>query len=568
MTPRERENLVIQIFKIVDQLFVHRRMKTALYGVDAAALLYHLATRAADMADADVHRAIRRIVTQIRDRHTRYSFAPGTQDYVLPFTIERAFDGSNPIYLITRSVSEWLPPGSRVVRWNGVPTEAVVRELAEDVAAGNDAARHALALVFLTRRLGTRFDPPREYEVRLDLVLPDGSTGEARVQWAPVPPLSSLQGAVARGAPWGQGVDTDLLSVRRDQFRTFSTRFAELDALAFGNVDLRVVRHADKDFAHLRIFDFNVDDADDFAGHVAGLLRSAPRSGVIIDLRGNPGGYIKAGELLLQLFTGGTIQPHGFRFRASDAVDFMIASSSNYSAWAATVQQGRRLGAEHSTTFPIEDDESAYNRIGRVYPGPSILVVDALAFSTANMFTAGFKDHGIGPVICTDENIAAGGANNWPYDVLRASLPAFLLAPEVDSDLDKGTIPGAVRDAFASNGHGLSAAATVRRLPPDRLGDLWEIADGSDTYLVGKREWLRRELAVYFDGGNRFVDDLPPGAELGFSIRQAVRRMQSDGLVLEDEGITADHYYRMTREDVLGGNAKLIEFACGLLEDS
>ena len=87
------------------------------------------------------------------------------------------------------------------------------------------------------------------------------------------------------------------------------TRFAEIDGRAFGNVDLRVVRHADKDFAHLRIFDFNVDDADDFAGHVAGLLRSAPRNGVmVIDLRGNPGGYIKAGELLLQLFTGGTIR--------------------------------------------------------------------------------------------------------------------------------------------------------------------------------------------------------------------------------------------------------------------
>ena len=153
----------------------------------------------------------------------------------------------------------------------------------------------------------------------------------------------------------------------------------------------------------------------------------------------------------------------------------MIASSSNYSAWAATVQQGRRLGAEHSTTFPIEDDESAYNRIGRVYPGPSILVVDALTFSTADMFTAGFKDHGIGQLICTDENIATGGANNWPYDILRASLPAFLLAPEVDSDLNNGTIcwrgPQRIREQrprIVRGSHGQEAAARQAGRP---LGD-------------------------------------------------------------------------------------------------
>lgn len=566
MTPREREKLVDQVRRLIDNIYVHRQMKTALYGVDAVALLHGLSTHAAQMSDADLHRALRRIVSQIRDRHTSYKYAAGAVTYALPFTIERGFENDNPVYLVTRSSSVDVPVGSTLMRWSGVPTEWVIREVAEDIGAGNEAARRAMARVYLTRRPGTLFDPPREQELRLDLLLPDGSQREARVQWTPQPPAALPASAIAKGPPYGQGVDSDLLVSSRENFRTFSTIFATATAQPYFNVELKTVTHDGKDYAHLRIFDFSVDDANDFAAHVAKLLGNAPPNGLVIDLRGNPGGYIKAGELLLQLLTDDTIHPHGFRFRASDAINYMIENSDNFAPWATTVAQGCRLGAEHSACFPIEGDEASYNRIGRVYPGPSILIVDALTFSTADMFTAGFKDHAIGPVICTDENIAAGGANNWPYSILRASFPAFLLPAEAEADLDAGVIGANVRSAFSANGHTLSETAQARRVSSDTLGELWQISDTAAVYTVGKRTGLRQALAVYFDGDNRYVGNLPAGVELGFSIRQAIRRKRSDGLVLEDEGITADHYYRMTRDDVLAGNVALLRFACGLLK--
>jgi hypothetical protein len=98
----------------------------------------------------------------------------------------------------------------------------------------------------------------------------------------------------------------------------------------------------------------------------------------------------------------------------------------------------------------------------------------------------------------------------------------------------------------------------------------WEITSGDRRYIVGKRGWTPdfADLAVFFDDDNRFVGDLPDGVSFGFSIRQAVRRRLSDGLVLEDEGIEIDHYYRMTRNDVLSRNVDLVAFACNLLEPS
>jgi hypothetical protein len=277
----------------------------------------------------------------------------------------------------------------------------------------------------------------------------------------------------------------------------------------------------------------------------------------LIDLRGNPGGTILAGEALLQLFTNQQIQPLGFRFRASDAIKYMSDLSPN--PWAPTIDQGTRLNAEYSATFPL----TSANKIGRVYPGPSILIVDALTYSTADMFTAGFQDHAIGPVICTDKNIGAGGANNWPYWFLRGSFPGFLMPIEGESELNQGTPGPTVRETFSSNGQSLSQEAEVETLEPD-WSLRWEITSGDRRYLIRKRDWLHA-LAVYFDGDNRFIADLPDGVNFGLSIRQAVRK---NGLVLEDEGIEADHYYRMTRNDLLLGNVDLTAFACSLLDPS
>jgi hypothetical protein len=59
------------------------------------------------------------------------------------------------------------------------------------------------------------------------------------------------------------------------------------------------------------------------------------------------------------------------------------------------------------------------NRIGQRYDGPVVLVVDALCYSAADMFAAGFQDHGIGKIVGIASSTGAGGANVWSHGVLR-----------------------------------------------------------------------------------------------------------------------------------------------------
>jgi C-terminal processing protease CtpA/Prc len=54
-----------------------------------------------------------------------------------------------------------------------------------------------------------------------------------------------------------------------------------------------------------------------------------------------------------------------------------------------------------------------------VYDGPVVLVTDALCYSATDIFAAGFQDHAIGPILGTDGNTGAGGANVWGHDLLK-----------------------------------------------------------------------------------------------------------------------------------------------------
>jgi hypothetical protein len=90
------------------------------------------------------------------------------------------------------------------------------------------------------------------------------------------------------------------------------------------------------------------------------------------------------------------------------------------------MEQALRTGAIHSAGYPITDPTWC-NEIGQKYFGPVVLVTDALCYSTTDMFAAGFQDHGIGPILGTDGNTGAGGANVWAHhyfysDVLPGSV--------------------------------------------------------------------------------------------------------------------------------------------------
>jgi hypothetical protein len=188
-------------------------------------------------------------------------------------------------------------------------------------------------------------------------------------------------------------------------------------------------------FGHLRLFSFDVAPGDipGFVRRVARVLRSAPADGLVVDLRGNPGGDIGAAEQLLQLISPVPIQPLGMDFlntRASRALARQVyLDRDDLGAFEDALTEAASVAAQFLPS-PSVDEPGAYNDVGQAYHGPVALLVDALSYSAADVFAASFQDHDLGTVIGTHPQTGGGGGNVWPYASIRAAsgipMPAEL----------------------------------------------------------------------------------------------------------------------------------------------
>jgi C-terminal processing protease CtpA/Prc len=90
---------------------------------------------------------------------------------------------------------------------------------------------------------------------------------------------------------------------------------------------------------------------------------------------------------------------------------------SGLSPWIESIQRSIETGATYSASFPYTDPATC-NAIGRQYPGPSIVITNALSYSATEFFAAGVQDHG-GKILGVDRTTGGGGANVRTHQELR-----------------------------------------------------------------------------------------------------------------------------------------------------
>ncbi|RPI82812.1 MAG: peptidase S41, partial [Planctomycetaceae bacterium] len=140
-----------------------------------------------------------------------------------------------------------------------------------------------------------------------------------------------------------------------------------------------------------------------------------------LDVRGNGGGNIIAGERLLQVLTPNPIEAERFYFLSSRLTLQICEKSSEFARWKESIDQSVETGTEFSNGFTLRPAQR-YNDIGQKYQGPVVLLTDARCYSTTDIFSAGFQDHQIGKILGTSARTGAGGANVWTHEFLRTVL--------------------------------------------------------------------------------------------------------------------------------------------------
>ncbi len=452
LTQVERNDIITMFTNLLDGLYVHLPLKRAMYGIDPVQQLRRLHERARLMSDDAFHREIAGILVNLRDAHTAY-IAPSPLAGAaarLPFLVEQYGPDTAPRFVVSKVIRELVSDrrfveGVELIEWNGVPIADAVRRRGESERGGRPDSAMARALDSLTfRPLGIGPPPDERWVIVGYRRHDDDPLREHRFEWRFIDPGPAPDAAHPTApAAAAMAIHPDRALVRRAKKLSFNAglwqteRRDRVAAAGIGiadngwitgqfqdNVSARVVSVAGRDHGYLRLWSFELADDDGFIAEVMRLLAELPQDGLIIDLRGNPGGLIWAAERLLQLFTPTPISPTRFSIIATDVTRAMTDAPQNrtsLSPWRRTLLDAIGTGEVYSQSVPITPYERC-NDIGQVYGGAVVAIVDSTTYSAADLFAAGFADNGIGTVVSVGRATGAGGANVWWADTLNSVL--------------------------------------------------------------------------------------------------------------------------------------------------
>lgn len=461
LTPDERGAIIATFISIIEGLYAHLPQKKASYGQDPVQRLRLLQQRLNAIAEDEFHQSIAQIVIDLRDAHTRYLGPAHIEGDVafLPVLVEPYTDRNGDHYIVSKvfTVDDaeekyfaecGFEPEVEITHWNGVPIARAIDLHAERETGGRPDARRARALASLTLRPLRYALPPYEDWVIATFLTADGRRrSDVKLVWRFAKeadePLSASVDGPARHAYAGDPAAEAARRVKKMLFATEKWHAAERGRLPSVTasaaarssdrdwitgkfqdaVSARVARTAFGDFGHLRLWSFDVADDDGFVAEVIELLRELPRNGLILDLRGNPGGLVWAAERLLQLFTPNRVLPTHFSILATDLTRTMAMapqSRRTLEPWRQSLESAVNSGELYSRGVPLTPTERC-NDLGQRYPGPVVAIVDANTYSAGDLFAAGFVDNRVGTLVAVDDATGAGGANVWyPHDLGNA----------------------------------------------------------------------------------------------------------------------------------------------------
>jgi hypothetical protein len=464
LTQQERRAIIQGASTLLRRYYVHLPEKCQQLGVDPLGALQRLEKELPpEGADVAFHAALCGIFAELRDLHTQYVLPAAYHNTacLLPFKMEACWHRGQTCYLVTALQPSYAPPpessdkqshdqqpafgiGAEILTWCGAPIEEAVRAAATRSAGANEAARAARGLAAMTIRPLERQPPPDEAEITLTYAAPHThQIGRLSLPWRIITQAGEQTSPVLSRFI---GIDHEGEVRRRAYTRAYHPRvqaaahralrgerltpYPEKPALPteFPSIFKAHTLPASR-FGYVRIFSFapptNGQSIEAllraFTHEFVRLITLLPPGGLVIDVRGNGGGFMPLAESLLQVLAQGLITPEPLEFLANLEVLELCCKSSDLAAFIPSVERQIAKGGGYSDGIPLTQPHWC-NWHERSYFGPVVLLIDALCYSATDAFAASFQDHQIGPIIGVSPCTGGGGGNVW-------QLPDFLGVP-------------------------------------------------------------------------------------------------------------------------------------------
>jgi hypothetical protein len=512
----DRRTLVEQALVLMEQNYVHLPPKVALYAMNPVQALrlmqIRLDRQTDETMDAELafNAELSAIFHSVRDLHTNYLLPEPFAGQVayLPIQLEEYWDDSRRRYVVSHIAqgfsAEGLAKGVEVTHWNGVPIDRAVEVIAARYAGSNAAARHSRGLQSLTIRPLVIQLPPDELWVTMSFTTADGESRELRLEWLVVENLPSFADEAAE--PGADGPPADVtLALDIDGYETSRAK-----AMLFAPECL---------------------DADASADPLTSELPRVFRARVVETPSGSFGH--------LRIFT----------FNVND--------------WRPFVAECARLIdllPQDGLIIDVRDNG-----------GGNLLCSEG----TLQLFTP----RHITPEPCEFINLPLNLRVCRHRSSLKPWMESLERAREVGATFSEGfpITPETVANGVGQRYHGPVVLITNARcysatdffaagFADHDIGII--IGTDPNTGAGGANVWthslLKETLAADPSSPYR---DLPGGADMRVAIRRGARVNANSGVQLEDLGVVPDRLHRLTKDDVLHGNADLLTAVGRLLQD-
>ncbi len=541
--PVSREDLISKCILLFHHHYVYLSLKTLRSGKDPILELHELANdiRNRHLNSVDYFKKISNIFASLEDGHTLYKLPGLISEYtaILPVYIERYHDREFNAYkyIITNTI-KGLRDGEKLIgaivnKINGVPINTWVAEdewlNAEHENSGYNHTKFNGTLkdkhLTIRPQLYNMFTGPDYYN--LDITLKGGSHANNKISF----PWLVINNKSFQDTLWSGHAESEINYLNescRVSKRFLFTHDWENYAKAIDgietnkvnrkyvytqeniNIDIISNAHAFTSL-YIRIFAFPTSgNAEGYfveAGEELSKINPEDVQGIIIDLRGNPGGSIIFAERLASFFIKKGLEPQKVQYRNTllnyNLSKKMQTSDVNNNAMHKFVSDSivsrAQEGLIYSAAVALSDDSLvAYNENNpfSLFSKNVIVIVDDQTYSAAEVFVAAIKDHSAGLVLGVDaSNTGGGGANVF------------------------------------------------------RLVNLFQYPENS---MLSD---LTRLNQLSFTGSNFIISN-----------RRLLRAGKNSGKGIEDVGVSADYIYRLSKSDLLNRNNELLLKALSLLE--
>jgi C-terminal processing protease CtpA/Prc len=487
----DRALLCRQSLMVMEELFVHRELKVKDFGVqhDPVPRLQALCQSSDRMDNKKFHRTVSDIFIDLHDLHTNYSGARplscGVAFIPVKFGDASTASGEHQI-LVARKLNTGaehvagIQAGMRLMAVDGEDVERVIERLGHASGGANASAMRHRAIQMLTMRGAATYPLPEADATELEVMDANGVRSKHLVPWlvqASTECLNqddfrSLRPMIPVARAMNMGVDRFQREYNQifgqDQVRTtrersqpvrnlvvidrYQDRFNRLHNLtntppprgnerseAIASVfEHAVIRTPAGHLGYIKLKSFYWESESLDVGTVTEAFRRtleesfAGTVGLVVDVRGNPGGFIIFAEKLIQLFAPRGVEPTTVRMLANELNhEIFIAANGSDNRWSAALRQAMSRREKYMEPMAITPEAEA-NSIGQVWFKPVVVLTDAACYSACDLFSAGMQDNGAGVILGLHEHTGAGGANVMEYGTFRQILAGSSVNPFVE----------------------------------------------------------------------------------------------------------------------------------------